>query len=83
MPKQKNIPATPARLVADKFGGPEQLAVLMGKHRQTVWSWIYRGGRIPNTKQKDGGDTHTLLLALAKKHGVKLTEREIIQGGVR
>ena len=49
---------------------------MLGGSEYRVAKWISMGGHIPNQN-----GTHQALLALAAKHGVKLSAEEIIYGG--
>lgn len=73
--KRKQKPLTPAALAAARFGGVRKLGRLLGAELR-VGQWISRGGDIPSQNGQ-----HRALLALAEKHGVKLTADEIINGG--
>lgn len=72
----KNL--TPAQLVAKRFGTAYRLSKLMGGSPTLVKGWEYRGGSIPNG---NSNENHAKIMRLAKEHGVKLTEKELIYGG--
>lgn len=67
---------SPARLVAERFGGIRPLGRLLGVDPSAISKWISRGGHIPSTS-----DTHKRLLTLAKKNKIKLTAEELTFGG--
>lgn len=77
--KVTTVKLSPARLVANRFGGIRPLAKLLDQDPSSISKWISRGGKIPNSSRH--GDTHKRLLALAKQKKVKLTVEELTFGG--
>ena len=63
---------SPAALVCARFGGSYRLAALLGMASSSTWRWT-QTGRIPHKHVEP-------LLALARKHRVKLTRSEVLLG---
>lgn len=66
------IKKNPAEVVIEAFGGPTATAKALGVSAQLVNYWK-RMKRIPGTRQED-------VLELAKKRGIELTAKDIVQG---
>lgn len=70
---------TQAERVIEKFGGPKNLARIIGRDVATVYKWMY-----PKTKGGTGGliptQALTEVMAAARQQGIFLTTADLFPG---
>lgn len=81
MPKSKKVKLSAAALVLARFGGPRELGRLTGRDPSLFCKWAERRGVVPLDNRKGEKNWHETLLDLAKRQGIKLTQKELLQGG--